>query len=108
MSSQPMPLRGVLKWLQLALRLPLRPLERFLLQWLAVSTRPRTFAREQILLGDTTNFIRAINFFVFAISTAFLAEVATLYLLGIGNLTQFWIAKAHCSPCDRRPPVGPE
>ena len=88
-----MPLRGMIKWLQLALRLPLRPLERFLPQWLAVSTRPGMFVREQVRLGDTTNFIRAVNFFVFAISTAFLAEVASLYLLGIGNLTQpfYWL-----------------
>ena len=51
------------------------------------------FVREQVRLGDTTNFIRAVNFFVFAISTAFLAEVATLYLLGIGNVTQpfYWL-----------------
>jgi hypothetical protein len=32
------------------------------------------------------NFIRAGNFFLSAISTAFLAEVATLYVLGVGNL----------------------
>ena len=51
MSSQTMPLRRVLKWLQLALRLPLRPLERFLHQWLAVSTRPRSFVREQVRLN---------------------------------------------------------
>src|SRR5262249_40418494 len=54
---------------------------------------PSTFVRERIHLGDTTNFLRAAGFFVSAISTAFLAEAATLYLLRIGNLTEpyFWI-----------------
>ena len=75
------------------LRLTLRPVERFLAQWLAVSTEPSAFVRERIRLRDSTNFLRATGFFLSAISFAFLAEVATLYLLGIGNLTEpfFWL-----------------
>ena len=73
--------------------LTLRPVERFLAQCVSISTAPTAFARERIHLGDTTNFLRAAGFFVSAISTAFLAEVATLYLLGIGNLTEpyYWL-----------------
>ena len=66
----------------------LRPIERFLAQVISISTDPTAFVRERIHLGDTTNFLRAVGFFVSAISTAFLAEVATLYLLGIGDLTE--------------------
>ena len=75
------------------LRLVTRPIERFLAQWVWVSTRPSTFVRERIRLGDTTNFLRAGGFFLSAISTAFLAEVATLHLLGIGDLTEpyYWL-----------------
>jgi hypothetical protein len=71
----------------------LRPVERFLAQVISVSTEPTAFVRERIHLGDTTNFFRAAGFFVSAISTAFLAEVATLYLLGIGNLAEpyYWL-----------------
>ena len=71
----------------------LRPIERFFAQWISVSTEPSTFVRERIRLGDTTNFLRAAGFFLTAISAAFLAEVATLYLLGIGNLTEpyYWL-----------------
>jgi hypothetical protein len=74
-------------------RLTLRPIGRFLTQWVSVSVEPTTFVREHIRLGDTTNFFGAINFFISAISTAFLAEVATLYLLGIGDLTEsyYWL-----------------
>jgi hypothetical protein len=73
--------------------LTLRPVERFLTQCISVSTEPTVFVRECIRLGDTTNFLRAAGFFVSAISTAFLAEVATLYLLGIGNLAEpyYWL-----------------
>jgi hypothetical protein len=51
------------------------------------------FVRERIRRGDTTNFLRAASFFLSAISTAFLAEVATLYLLGIGNMAEpyYWL-----------------
>ena len=71
----------------------LRPIERFLAQWLSVSTEPSAFVRERIRLGDTTNFLRAATFFLTAISSAFLAEVATLYLLGIGNMAEpyYWL-----------------
>jgi hypothetical protein len=71
----------------------LRPIERFLAQCISISTEPSAFVRERIRLGDTTNFLRAAGFFLSAISTAFLAEVATLYLLGIGNLTEpyYWL-----------------
>jgi hypothetical protein len=74
-------------------RLLLRPFERFLGKVIAISTTPSAFVRERIRLGDTTNFLRATGFFLSAISTAFLAEVATLYLLGIGNLTEpyYWL-----------------
>jgi hypothetical protein len=70
----------------------LRPIERFLGQVISISTDPTAFVRERIHLGDTTYFLRAVGFFVSAISTAFLAEVATLYLLGIGDLTEpyYW------------------
>jgi len=80
----------MIKFFQLTI---LRPIERFLAQWISVSTEPKAFVREHIRLGDTTNFLRALGFFVSAISTAFFAEVATLYLLGIGNLTEpyYWI-----------------
>jgi len=73
--------------------LMLRPIGRFFAQWISVSTEPGVFARERIRLGDTTNFLRAAGFFLSAISTAFLAEMATLYVLGIGNLTEpyFWL-----------------
>ena len=71
----------------------LRPIERFLAQVISISTGPTAFVRERIHLGDTTNFLRAAGFFVSAISSAFLAEVATLYLLGIGNLVEpyYWL-----------------
>jgi hypothetical protein len=71
----------------------LRPVERFLAQVISISTEPTAFVRERIHLGDTTNFFRAAGFFVSAISSAFLAEVATLYLLDIGNLMEpyFWL-----------------
>jgi hypothetical protein len=71
----------------------LRPTGRFLAQCISTSTQPSAFVRESIRLGDTTNFLRAANFFLSAISTAFLAEVATLYLLGIGSLTEplYWL-----------------
>ena len=71
----------------------LRPIERFLAQVISISTDPTAFVRERVHLGDTTNFLRAAGFFVSAISTAFLTEVATLYLLGIGNLTEpyYWL-----------------
>jgi hypothetical protein len=71
----------------------LRPIERFLVQWISISSTPTTFVRERIRLGDTTNFLRAGGLFLSAISTAFLAEMATLYLLGIGNLTEpyYWL-----------------
>ena len=64
-----------------------------LTQCISVSTEPSAFVRERVRLGDTTNFLRAAGFFVSAISTAFLAEVATLYLLGIGTLTEpyYWL-----------------
>jgi hypothetical protein len=60
---------------------------------ISISTDPTAFARERIHLGDTTNFFRAAGFFVSAISTAFLAEVTTLYLLGIGKLAEpyYWL-----------------
>jgi hypothetical protein len=71
----------------------LRPFENFLTQWIRVSTEPTKFVQERIRLGDTTNFVRAGGFFLSAISSAFLAEVATLYPLGIGNLTEpyYWL-----------------
>ena len=69
----------------------LRP--RFLAECISISTQPSAFVRERIQLGDTTNFLRAAGFFLSAISTAFLAEVATLNLLGIGDLTEpyYWL-----------------
>jgi hypothetical protein len=72
----------------------LRPIERFLAQWISVSTEPSAFVRERIRLGDTTNFLRAAGFFLSAVSTAFLAEVALLSLLGIGDLAEalYWLA----------------
>jgi hypothetical protein len=73
---------AIIKFLRLIL---LRPIERFLAQCISISTEPSAFVRERIRLGDTTNFLRAAGFFLSAISTAFLAEVATLYLLGIGK-----------------------
>jgi hypothetical protein len=75
------------------IRLLLRPIERFLAQWISVSTEPTAFVRERVHLGDSTNFLRAVGFFVSAVSSAFLAEVATLHLLGIGNLTEpyYWL-----------------
>ena len=81
---------ALIKFLRLTL---LRPIERFLAQWLSASTHPSAFVRERIRLRDTTNFLRAAGFFLSAISAAFLAEVATLQLLGIGNLTEpyYWL-----------------
>ena len=81
---------AIIKFLRLTF---LRPVERFLAQWLSVSTEPTAFVRERIRLGDTTNFLRAVGFFFSAISTAFLAELATLYLLGIGNTAEpyYWL-----------------
>jgi hypothetical protein len=74
-------------------RLLLRPIERFLAQCIAISTEPSAFVRERVHLGDTTNFLRAANFCFSAVCTAFLAEIATLYLLGIGSLTEpyYWL-----------------
>jgi hypothetical protein len=74
----------------------LRPTKRFLTQWVLVSTQPSTFAQERIRLGDTTNFYRAAGFFISAISLAFLAEVATLYLLDIGNLRSLITGFSFC------------
>jgi len=81
---------AIIKFLRLTF---LPPVERFLAQWLSVTTEPSTFVRERVRLGDTTNFLRAAGFFFSAISTAFLAEVATLYVLGIGNLFEpyYWL-----------------
>ena len=59
----------------------LRPVGRFLSQWISVSTAPITFARERIRLGDSLNFFNAANFFVYAIFGAVLAEATTLHLL---------------------------
>ena len=74
-------------------RLLLRPTERFLAQCISISTEPSAFVGERVHLGDTTNFLRAANFCFSAVCTAFLAEVVTLYLLGIGNLTEpyYWL-----------------
>ena len=71
----------------------LRPIERFLTEWISVSTEPSAFVRERIRRGDTTSFLRAAGFFLSAITTAFFAEVTTLYLLGIGSLTEpyYWL-----------------
>ena len=73
-------------------RLMLRPIERFLAQCISISTEPRTFVQERVHLGDTTNFLRATGFFFSAISTAFLAEIATLHLLGIEDVGEpfYW------------------
>ena len=70
-----------------------RPIERFFAQWLLISSQPSVFVRERVRLGDTTNFIRAGYFFLSAIAAAFMAEVATLYLLDIGDLTEpyYWL-----------------
>src|SRR6476620_12309116 len=73
-------------------RLLLRPTERFLAQCISISTEPSAFVGERVHLGDTTNFLRAANFCFSAVCTAFLAEVVTLYLLGIGNLTVPYLA----------------
>ena len=74
-------------------RLLLRPIERFLAQCTSISTEPTAFVRERVHLGDTTNFVRAAKFFVSAVGTAFLVEVATLYLLGISNIAEpyYWL-----------------
>ena len=74
-------------------RLLLRPVERFVAQCISISTEPSAFVRERVHLGDTTNFLRAANFCFSAVCTAFLAEVATLQLLGIGNLNEpyYWL-----------------
>jgi hypothetical protein len=39
----------------------LRPFERFLAQWISVSTEPSAFVRERIRLGDTTNFLKQLK-----------------------------------------------
>ena len=84
--------RSALKWLGLVLLL-FRPFQRFLADCIAVSTQPSAFFRERIHLGDTTSFFRAGNFFLFAISAAFLAEIATLSLFGISGATEpyYWL-----------------
>jgi hypothetical protein len=76
-----------------SIRLLLRPVERFLAQCISISTEPSAFVRECVHLGDTTNLLRAANFFFSTVCTAFLAEVATLYLLGIGNIAEpyYWL-----------------
>ena len=75
------------------LLLLLRPLERFLPDWIALSTQPISFVRNRIRLGDESNFLRATNFFLLAVSLAFLAEVATVWMLGIGSLVEpiYWL-----------------
>ena len=84
--------RSALNWLGLVLLL-FRPFQRFLADCIAVSTQPSAFFRERIHLGDTTSFFRAGNFFLFAISAAFLAEIATLSLFGISGATEpyYWL-----------------
>lgn len=84
---------GIISLLLRFFLISLRPIQRFLAQWVSVSTEPSAFVRERIRLGDTTNLLRGAKFFLSAISSAFLAEVATLYLLGIGNLTEpyYWL-----------------
>jgi hypothetical protein len=71
----------------------LRPVGRFLANWISVSTAPSTFARERIRLGDSLNFFNAANFFVYAIFGAVFAEVTALHLLDIGDLTEayYWL-----------------
>jgi hypothetical protein len=71
----------------------LRPVGRFLAQWISVSTAPSTFARERIRLGDGLNFFNAANFFVYAIFGALLAEGTTAHVLGIGDLSEpyYWL-----------------
>ena len=80
----------MIKFFQLIL---LRPIERFIAQCIAISTQPTAFVLERIHLRDTTNFMRTAGFFLSAISAAFLAEVATLYLLGIEGLAEpyYWL-----------------
>ena len=84
---------GIISLLLRFFLISLRPIQRFLAQWVSVSTEPSAFVRERIRLGDTTNLLRGAKFFLSAISSAFLAEVATLYLLGIDNLTEpyYWL-----------------
>ena len=71
----------------------LRPVGRFLAQWISVSTAPIIFTRERIRLGDSLNFFNAANFFVYAIFGALLAEGTTTHVLGIGELSEpyYWI-----------------
>ena len=65
----------------------LRPVGRFLAQWISVSTAPIIFTRERIRLGDSLNFFNAANFFVYAIFGAVFAEVTALHLLaGINQI----------------------
>jgi hypothetical protein len=74
-------------------RLLLRPVEGFLAQCISISTEPSAFVRERVHLGDTRNFLRAAKFFFSTVCAAFFAEVATLYLLGIGNIAEpyYWL-----------------
>ena len=79
---------GIISLLLRFFVISLRPIQRFLAQWVSVSTEPSAFVRERIRLGDTTNLLRGAKFFLFRDFQCVLAEVATLYLLGIGNLTE--------------------
>jgi hypothetical protein len=77
----------MLKFVRLML---LRPVERFLAQWISISTKPSAFVRERIRLGDTTNFLRASSFFVpfsfIAIHSCFYSEAAWLDALLEGRI----------------------
>jgi hypothetical protein len=65
----------MLKFFQLLLR----PFERFVPQWIAVSTEPGKFVRERIRLGDTSNFLRAAQFFMVGVAWAFVIESVIVY-----------------------------
>lgn len=71
-----------------------RPFQRFVPQWIAVSTEPGKFVRQRVVLGDTTNFVRAAHFFATAVGFAFLAEVGMLGALGVsgGSEPFYWLA----------------
>ena len=79
----------MIKFLRLIL---LRPIERFLAQCISISTEPSAWFENESF-GRHDQLCPSCRFLSLRNSTAFLAEVATLQLLGIGGLTEpyYWL-----------------
>ena len=84
---------GIISLLLRFFVISLRPIQRFLAQWVSVLSRQVRLFENAFVWATRQTSLGAPNFSFSVISSAFLAEVATLYLLGIGNLTEphYWL-----------------